>query len=162
MEIAGEDVRDRLRRLGPDGRITHQSVWAPYLVATSGAAAPLAEMAERQELPEGGSAVVYTGLLPKRLVRVVARGRGEWEDPFGAGPSSVEVTSSSIEAAAYRLENLDTLRSEVVGSFTVRSDLVIEAGDEAVPVPYFRAPRRGAPDDDVDAFVMAVLAELNR
>ncbi|GAA1730975.1 hypothetical protein [Aeromicrobium alkaliterrae] len=161
MEISGADVRDRLRRLGPDGRITHQAVWAPYLVATSGAE-PLAEIAERQDLSDGESAVVYTGLLRKRIVRVVATGRGDWEDPFGAGPASVEVTSASIDNAGYRLENLDTLRGQEVGSFAVRADMVVEAHGEAVPIPYFRGARRGAPDEDVDSFLLAVLAELNR
>ena len=161
MEIAGADVRDRLRRLGPDGRITHQAVWAPYLVATTGAHV-IAEIAERLDLPDGRSAAVYTGLLRKRLVRVVATGEGQWEDPFGAGPESIEVSSISIDGAAYRLEHLDTRRSEVVGSFAVRADLMIESGDQVVPIPYVQGPRRGAPEGDVDGFVEAVLTELNR
>lgn len=160
VNITGDSVRDRLRRLNQGIRIPPHSVWLPFVAATQGAHV-IAEIGERADLPDGGSSVAYTALLPKRIVRVVATGTGAWEDPLSGTPDDVTVRSIPIEGAALELDGTSTARSELGSEFTIQTTARLTVDGSSISVPCFPASLR---DDTglVDAFTSAVIAEVNR
>ncbi|MEG9226195.1 hypothetical protein [Aeromicrobium sp. Sec7.5] len=160
MNLTGDSVRDRLRRLNDGIRVPPHSVWLPFFAATEGGNV-IAEIGERADLPDGGSSVAYTALLPKRIVRVVATGTGRWEDPLSGAPDDVTVRSIPIEGALLELEGTSTERSELGSDFTIRTTARLTVDGSPISVPCFPASLR---DDAglVDAFTGAVIAEVNR
>lgn len=160
MDITGESVRDRLRQLNHGIRIPPHSVWLPFLAATQGGNV-IAEIGERTDLPDGGSSVAYTALLPKRIVRVVATGTGRWEDPLSGTPDEVTVRSTPIDGAVLELDGTSTERSELGSEFTIRTTARLSVDGSSISVPCFPTSLRDDPDL-VDAFTSAVIAEVNR
>ena len=160
MNITGDNVRDRLRRLNHGIRIPPHSVWLPFFAATQGGNV-IAEIGERADLPDGGSSVAYTALLPKRLVRVVATGTGPWEDPLSGTPDDVTVRSIPIDGAVLELDGTSTERSELGTEFTIWTPARLTVDGTSISVPCFPTSLR---DDGalVDAFASAVIAEVNR